>query len=317
MITRNILDEVTRAWDITPRRPRPDIAIAGSRERCAFRSVVEDASGRLYILERLSPESIPHRHRIAETLHLLQQRGIPAVQPYLQRQNRGYIADLTHGSWQLVPYVEGIALQRPDYVFDGWRGQALAEFLCALRGSSGEIPGFSPDRPFSLPLFIREFMEKLHRHDPNIYGRVKPVFVILERAFFPAHDELPVSFCHGDYHPLNVIWASRGISAVIDWEFLGYKHELYDAANLIGCIGMELPKGLTGELVISFLRHLFQEEYITPHGKKHLFELVLAQRFAWLSEWLHKSDREMVDLECVYISLLHDNRDTLRRAWGL
>ena len=29
------------------------------------------------------------------------------------------------------------------------------------------------------------------------------------------------------------------------------------------------------------------------------------------------SDREMVALECVYISLLHDNRDTLRRAWGL
>ena len=217
----------------------------------------------------------------------------------------------------MVPFVEGVALQRPDYVSDGWRGRSLADFLCSLRSSSGEIPGFSPARPFSLPEFIRGFMEKLQRHDPDIHGHVKPVFAFLEKALFPAHDALPVAFCHGDYHPLNVIWASRGIAAVIDWEFLGYKHELYDAANLVGCIGMELPKGLTGELVLSFLRRLFRAGYITPQGSTHLFELVLAQRFAWLSEWLHKSDREMVDLECVYISLIHDNRDVLRRAWGL
>jgi homoserine kinase type II len=168
-----------------------------------------------------------------------------------------------------------------------------------------------------MPQFIREFMEKLHRHDPDIHSRVERVFLLLEESFFPVHDELPVAFCHGDYHPLNVIWSSQGIAAVIDWEFLGYKHELYDTANLIGCIGMELPKGLTGELVQTFLRRLFQEGFVSPEGAKQLFDLVLAQRFAWLSEWLHKSDREMADLECVYISLLAENRDILCRAWGL
>jgi len=317
MITRDILDEVARAWDLSLHRPRNDIEIAGSPERCAFRCVVEDVSGRLYILERLSPESIPHKRRIAETLHLLQQRGISAVEPYLQGQDRGYVADLMHGSWQMIPYVDGTALQRPDYVFEGWRGRALADFLGSLRSRSGVMPGFSPDRPFSLPEFIRGFMEKLQQHDPDIHSRVQPVFAHLERGSFPAHDELPVAFCHGDYHPLNVIWSSRGIAAVIDWEFLGYKHELYDAANLVGCIGMELPQGLTGELVLSFLRRLLRKGFITPQGGAHLFDLVLAQRFAWLSEWLHKSDREMVDLECVYISLLHENRDVLRRIWGL
>jgi homoserine kinase type II len=315
-ITRDVLEAVAGAWGLSLRRPRPDIDIAGSPERCAFRVVLEDMDGRLYIAERLSPESVPHKRRIAETLALLRDRRVPSLEAYLPDLKRDFIASLPHGEWQIIPYVEGKDLERPDYVFDDWRGRAMADFLCSLRDASRDIPGFPPEAPFSLPSFIQDFLGTLEQHDPDILRRVEPVFARLQADFFPAHDELPVAFCHGDYHPLNVVWSEKGIAAVIDWEFLGTKRGLYDAANLIGCIGMELPRGLTGGLVLSFLKRLYQEGFIARHEEEFLFDFVLALRFAWLSEWLHKSDREMVDLECVYISLLHENREILQRSWG-
>jgi aminoglycoside phosphotransferase (APT) family kinase protein len=42
----------------------------------------------------------------------------------------------------------------------------------------------------------------------------------------------PVAFCHGDYHPMNIIWSADDIKCVIDWEFSEYKSEIYDAANI-------------------------------------------------------------------------------------
>jgi len=74
------------------------------------------------------------------------------------------ILDNVTQAWDIV-----LRRPRPDYVFDGWRGRTLADFLCSLRSSSREIPGFCPDRPFSLPEFIRGFMVKLLRHDPDIH----------------------------------------------------------------------------------------------------------------------------------------------------
>ena len=46
-------------------------------------------------------------------------------------------------------------------------------------------------------------------------------------------------------------------------------------------------------------------------------EFVIAVRFAWLSEWLRHKDREMIELETVYMNLLADNYDMLKNAWGI
>lgn len=67
------------------------------------------------------------------------------------------------------------------------------------------------------------------------------------------HDQLPLSFCHGDLHPLNVIWYQDRIKAVIDWEFTGMNPDIYDAANLVGCAGIENPNGLGMSMVKTFL----------------------------------------------------------------
>jgi homoserine kinase type II len=43
-------------------------------------------------------------------------------------------------------------------------------------------------------------------------------------------------------------------------------------------------------------------------------DLVAGTRFAWLSDWLRRDDREMVDLEAVLIGLLVEGRSVLARA---
>ena len=318
MITQELLKTVVRAWAIELSRLRPDIPIAGSPERCAFRIVIEDVEGRLYILERLTADSLSHKRLIAGTMAQLRQRGLVAVHPYCPRQDGDTIARLPQGDWQIGPFIEGVELIRPDYAGESWRGRALADFLITLKAHSGDLPEFADPPPFSLAVYVGDLIDRLRRHDPDVLARVNDVWAYLRGEWTTRHDDLPISFCHGDFHPLNIIWkGERGIAAVIDWEFLGMKREPYDAANLIGCVGMEHPKHLTGPLVTEFIRRLRQAGALSPESWDCLYDFVLAQRFAWLSEWLHKSDDEMVDLECVYIRLLHEEGGRLRKAWDL
>jgi homoserine kinase type II len=131
------------------------------------------------------------------------------------------------------------------------------------------------------------------------------------------HDTLPVAFCHGDYHPLNIIWQDNEIEAVIDWEFCGLKPDIYDCANLIGCIGMEHPSGLVDGLALSFIHDMQRSSIISAQSWEMFAEFVLALRFAWLAEWLRKKDREMIDLEETYMNLLMDNMEILKSAWHI
>jgi homoserine kinase type II len=112
-----------------------------------------------------------------------------------------------------------------------------------------------------------------------------------------------------------VIWEADGIRAVIDWEFCGLKPELYDVANLIGCVGVEEPAALTGELVGALLRHLREAAFLSLLGWRLLLPYVLALRFAWLSEWLRKGDEEMIELELTYMRLLMQDRTEIERCW--
>ena len=130
-----------------------------------------------------------------------------------------------------------------------------------------------------------------------------------------AYEKLPVAFCHGDYHPLNIIWSADDIKCVIDWEFSGYKSEIYDAANLIGCVGVEDPQSLTGDLIKSFIADMKEAEIISKTSWKYLVEFIIALRFAWLSEWLRRSDTEMIRLELDYMRLLIENKRSLQKGW--
>jgi homoserine kinase type II len=317
MIRERLVADVLRAWGLELARLREDIPIAGSPDRCEFRTVVEDEGSNLFVLENIRTAEAEHKRRIARILALLAVRGLTRVRTYLPAGEDDHLAFKDNAYWQLSPYVEGVALARPEYAFEGWRGPALADFLIDLWGRTRDLPWPETASLFSIVAYVRDFARILERREPLLYLRIRPALVHLEQEFTSAHDSLPVRFCHGDYHPLNVIWSERGIRAVIDWEFLGPKTELYDAAMMIGCLGMEDPQCLTGDLILSFIERLQASGLASKAGWAHLFDLVLALRFAWLADWLKRSDAEMIDLEAVYIKLLLDHRGPLVRSWGI
>jgi homoserine kinase type II len=56
-------------------------------------------------------------------------------------------------------------------------------------------------------------------------------------------------------------------------------------------------------------------EIISKTSWKYLVEFIIALRFAWLSEWLRRKDKEMISLELDYMSLLIENKRSLQKVW--
>ena len=313
----NIIKGISLFWDLKLKKVREDINIAGSPERCEFRIVIEDQDDRLFICEKISNAAYEHKMRIIKTLEFLARQNLRFIQPYIPNKNREYIARNNHGLWQFTRFVDGVPLKRPQYVFDRWRGNALAGFLIKLNKKSSGIDNVFPTQPFSIKKYIYELIDTISIHESELRISINPMVSFLEKSFMGVHDTLPQGFCHGDYHPLNVIWSTNGINAVIDWEFCGYKPEIYDVANLIGCIGMEDPESLVGDLIAELIQRLRQAKLFSDLSWRYLLEFIVALRFAWLSEWLRKSDKDMIKLEQVYMRLLIDNKEKLRHYWGL
>lgn len=308
------LADVFQHWNLQLKRTRPDLKIGGSPERTVFRMVVEDKAGNLFLLEQIFPDSFDLKLKIINTLNSLKQRELACIHPYLPARGNEFIVACEDMKWQLVPYIGGKPLKRPDYVSERWRGTCCAEFLLDMREKSVQLPHFHEDKSFSIKTFIYDLMEKIKSLNPELLSRLVPVVRFLETEFFSAHHEMPSTFCHGDFHPLNILWSERGMLSVIDWEFLGIKPEGYDAVNLIGCVGMETPEGLTQDFVLGFLGRLRENHMLTKLSWDFFLEFVVASRFGWLSDWLRRRDSEMVDLEVTYMNLLLDNHDLLKKA---
>ena len=313
----NIIRETILFWDLKLKKVRKDIHIAGSPERCEFRIVIEDQDDRLFICEKISNTAYEHKMRIIKTLEFLVRKDLRFIQPYIPNKKREYIARNNHELWQLTWFVDGVPLRRPQYVFHRWRGTVLANFLIKLNKKSPGIDHVFPIQSFSIRDYIYELIATIGIHEPELRISINPMIRFLEKSFMGVHDKLPQSFCHGDYHPLNIIWSTNGINAVIDWEFCGYKPEIYDVANLVGCIGMEDPKSLVGDLIAELIQRLRQAKLFSDLSWQYLLEFMVALRFAWLSEWLRKSDKEMIKLEQVYMRLLMENKEKLIHSWGL
>lgn len=303
-------------WNVRFARLRPDLEPAGSPDRALARKVVQDAENRLFLLEEISFLNLSRKIEIAETLAALGRR-LPEVRAPLPLSDGKFIAESDNRFWQLRPFIEGVALRRPEYAGEGWRGPVLADFLVRLKASAAAISRPDPGGVFSPAGFVRTLEPKIRERGDGLHERIMPAFQHLETAYFPVESELPAGFAHGDFHPLNIVWAPNGIRAVVDWEFCGTKPEMYDAALLVGCLGMENPKYLAGDCVYGLLDTLREKAGFAPESRRAFFDLVLALRFAWLSDWLRRRDAEMIDLEAVFIGLLLSNREFFIRNWRL
>jgi homoserine kinase type II len=303
-------------WELEFRRARTDLPAAGSPERTLSRTVVEDADGEIWLLERVPTPWRQGKVRIAALLDHLRGAGLAEIAPYRRGPEGDHLIFHRQGWWQVGPYVEGVPLARPAYLGDRWRGEALAEFIRKLATAAESIPVELAGPRFSLRDFIANFLEQVRGNNPELWPRIRPVWEILETSGI-FETGFPGAFGHGDFHPVNVIWGKGRIRAVIDWEFTGIKPPLYDAANLLGCLGMEQPEGLAGEMAMGFLDGLRDAGILPRETARTLPERVLAVRFAWLAEWLRKGDAEMVALEMIYLELLARNLDLLREEWGV
>lgn len=309
------IEAILKTLGLTFARVRADVAIAGSPERSLERAAVEDAGEGLWVIEKHDPGLAARKQEIAAAAAYFSGR-VPEVKSSLEFAAGRFIAERGGAVWQVTPYVHGIGLDRPAYAFEAWRGAALADLLIRFRRAALDMPAPARTDDFSLPAFIRDLVGKLTVRERPLFERVHPVLVGLERGFFPGIGGIPRAFSHGDFHPLNVIWSPTGINGLIDLEFCGVRPETYDAALLIGCVGMEDPRCLRGGLVRSFVGALRAGAGFSEAGWASFFDLIVALRFAWLSDWLRRDDREMVDLEAVYIDLLIANREGLEAAWA-
>jgi homoserine kinase type II len=304
-------------WNLQVNRIRRDILIAGSPERCEFRFVIQDTQDRLYVLECILDADLDRKGRIIYCLDYLFRTQLPGINPYLRTKRNDWIVCCHNRYWQLAPFVDGTALNRPEYVFDKWRGKVMADFLIGLRKSSRDITRVISLPCFSITGYIRDLITQMKAHAPGVLSEIGPAIHLVENRLMTVHDQLPTAFCHGDFHPVNIIWSPNAVKAVIDWEFLGIKPEIYDAANLIGCIGSEDPEALLGDLVIDFIGNLKAAAFISDESREVFVDFVIAMRFAWLSEWLRHKGDDMIALETVFMNLLADNTGMLKQAWGI
>jgi len=309
------IDSVLECWGIAPARVRLDIPIPGSPERSLGRNVIEDGAGRLWLLERLDPRAAARKQEIAEAVAFIGTRMAEA-KPYLAYEPGRFVLEREDFAWQVSPYVSGLALDRPGFAFEAWRGGVLAGLAARLREAVKDMPNAASGQVLPLDRFIGDLTEKVRLREPALFVRLGPAVGTLREKLFPRLAALPKAFCHGDFHPLNMIWSGTGVEALIDWEFCGPRPEMYDAALLVGCLGMEDPRALEGGLVRELVSGLRARAGYAAESWQVFPELVLALRFAWLSDWLRRGDAEMVDLETVFIGLLCGGRAALERAWA-
>ncbi len=302
--SKEYLHDVFACWGKNLAQILPGVFIQGSPERTMFRTVIKDVEGDKYIIEQVAKSNIAKKEIIEEHLAVFNKMGL-AVIPYIAGKNGKRIQEMRNNFWQLVPFIEGIALDRSCFWKEGWRGKAVANFLTDLYRKTESMT--FKENVFSIKDYINKITSKIESNRPDICAQLTPVTDLLHRDFFPVHDKIPIGFCHGDPHPFNILWGQNRIVAVIDWEFSGLKPLLYDAALVIGCVGSEDPKALESNFICKFLDTL-KKNKLFPQKVFSLIPLfTLATRFAWLSEWLRRDDEEMVEFEISYMHILLNN----------
>lgn len=304
-------------WNISYQKSHPELVISGSPQRSSYRIVIEDINQKKFILEKIPEGKIQHKRLISQTLSFLSDQQISGIYSYVSNMNNEFLTEINGSYWQVIPYISGSSLNRPEYVFDSWRGMKSAAFLIDLWKNSTELSNTIHLPFFSLKDYVLKMTGNMKTFNPGQYQKILPILSYLTTDFFSQYNQVPTRFCHGDYHPLNIIWGPFFLKAVIDWEFLGIKIETYDAANLLGCIGVEEPTSLINDFALTFIQHIKESTLISDIGFSFLFECMLALRFAWLAEWLRAKDGEMIDLELDYLLLLFRQKDEIKKEWNL
>ena len=304
-------------WGLEVENIRHDIDIGGSPERTVSRVVIEDQHHTLFLLEKFSTQKLQLRQQVARAVEYINGNGLDQAVPYLRTRGGKFLPEIGQGCFQISRFHYSTPLKRPHYLLSEAMGNEFSRFLINMASAASGIEKQVPLSGFSIKTYVYQIFDTMKKHDPQWYPRFLPVLRFLEKEFMEIHDQIPIVFCHGDLHPLNVIWDHDRIKAVIDWEFTGIKPDVYDAANLVGCAGIEHPEGLGQPMVMTFLKKMKTESRISDIGWRYFLEYLIALRFAWLSEWLRKKDVQMIQTEAAYMSILVTHDRIIKKGWEL
>jgi len=302
-------------WGVLFARLRPDLAIPGSPERCQLRHVVEDVSGSLWLLERLAPDQTGKRETIGQFIDSLARRSLHGLAPYRSVHVAPRVGvDLGAGTghfvlkdwghcWQLSQFILGEPLVQPDYLGDRSKGESLGAWMTAFREASTGMPPPAGLFPLDLPAYVMDLLAHIASARPDIHERASRVLLALSE-FFEAYAELPHCLCHGDVHPMNVIWEGSALLAVIDWEFAGLRPEIYDLANCVGCLALEGGGDFNTPFTRALLDRTLHADLFALESVRMFVPFILATRFGWLSEWMRRADEDMLTFELEYMEFL-------------
>ena len=317
MLDGSFIQWIEEIWDIRIQGVRGDLDIQGSPERTLSRVAVEDHQGRIFILEKFALGKLENRQRIAVALERLNGRGLSQALGGMVGKKDRILNVYKDGAYQITPFIPGSTLARPHWLDSPEIGKSLADFLIQMKSIPDSLTMDLGFDHFDIKPYIQGLFKGMENHDPKRARQYLPFWEFLNSGFMDRRKGLRFTFCHGDFHPLNIIWDNHRLQAVIDWEFAGFKPDIYDAANLVGCAGIEHPQGLVGPMVITFLHEIRKSGIICPGSWGWFLEYVLALRFAWLSEWLRKEDTQMLETEAAFMEILIRHRADLREAWEI
>jgi homoserine kinase type II len=163
------INKIGRVFGLEGLVLREDLPIAGSPERTEYRVVGESRDGKLFVLEQVASSLIAHKRHMAHVIGLLNSAGFNKAVPYLRDMaQHEHVVEVDGDHWQAVPFVTGVALSRPDYVFDDWRGGVMADVLLKLRTASLSVPECAQKDTFMLPSYIDKLVSVIKTRRPEI-----------------------------------------------------------------------------------------------------------------------------------------------------
>ena len=218
-------------------------------------------------------------------------------------------------TYELFDYVSQTSVGASDYLNDSHHALDIGQVLSNISSMYVEkCPEVSVCKLVESALYK---LASIESHSTYItQDLVLNVRQKLQQKLFPYLKYLNKWFCHGDFHPGNLLWKDRKLNAVIDWEGSCYREELFDLAYFMGCVGMDDPANLQSPWAESLLLGFVRNANPTKLGFLLLPELVLATRVAWLSTWLsHEEDLVIAEQEIAFIKILMEELDNLRSVW--
>ena len=296
------------AWGFDNFRVHQDIPLPGSPNRTVARQVLETPDGTLLVAEIFAP--CKRKKQLLQSGFLeFVHRDLPEVHPFLPTANGAWGVTGTDGKFmQLRYYLPGEPLEREKVANAPECAESWADFLLKLHRVSQhpQLPEV-PDGRF----YFADYLPKLRRFVAEQMPVLAPELNRILRelqSFTEAEKSLPPALAHGDYHPGNLLMCRNRLSAVIDWEFCGWKCAGYDFALLAGCIGRDDPAELAGNTVKVIRNKLLDAGIIPDEVRRQILPLMAAIRLGWLGEWVNMGEKSLADGEISFINFLLDIR---------